>query len=69
MGRLLEPPVELDLYDDEHVLVRVFDPRRRDGEPELELVLEDAAWRELSRRRVTLRYQEELEAIVRDGGA
>ena len=54
MRRLLEPEVELELYDPEHVRLTV---KGRDGDP-FEIVLEDARWRELSRRRVTLRFNE-----------
>lgn len=55
MRRLLEPNVELELYDDEHVIVRIAG--LADEKP-LEIVLEDARWKELSRRRVTLRFNE-----------
>ena len=54
MRRLLEPEVELELYDAEHVRLVV---KGRDGDP-FEIVLEDARWKELSRRRVTLRFNE-----------
>lgn len=60
--RLLEPTTELALYDAEHVLVRVT---ASDGQV-FELVLEDARWRELSRRRVSLRHAE-LVKEMRDG--
>lgn len=52
--RILEPACSLELYDEEHVLVRVVPSNAQ----ALELVLEDAAWKELSRRRVTLRFNE-----------
>lgn len=55
MRRLLEPNVELELYDAEHVVLRLSG--LDDGKP-LEIVLEDARWKELSRRRVTLRFNE-----------
>lgn len=53
--RLLEPAVELELYDEEHVRLKV---KPREDEAAFELVLEDAAIRELGRRRVTLRFNE-----------
>jgi hypothetical protein len=48
--RLLEPHVELGLYDAEHVLLRVFGRHTANG-LEVELVLEDAVLAELERER------------------
>ena len=61
--RLLEPQLELELYDDEHVRVTLLDYLRHGLNQPLELVLEDAALRELSRRRVTLRHEQLVERL------
>lgn len=56
--RIVDPQLELELLDDDRVLVRVLDFARFGLPMPLELTLDDAALLALSRRRVSLRYEE-----------